>query len=168
MSELERCWLAKEKGYTYNQYTGEIRSGLGKVITANGAGYLRCVVRDSNKSYVIRAHRLAWYLHYGNLPKGIIDHVDGNGFNNKIRNLRDVNRQQNMFNKKCKGYTWHKRAKKFWAQIRVDGKTISLGLFENESDARKAYLDAKAKYHIIPRRPTKKEHELLQLSFNTL
>jgi len=35
------------------------------------------------------AHRLAWLLFYGDWPEGDIDHLDGDGLNNKIENMRD-------------------------------------------------------------------------------
>ena len=33
--------------------------------------------------------------------------------------------------------------------IRINGKQTHLGLFDTESDARQAYLNAKEKYHAI-------------------
>lgn len=44
------------------------------------------------------AHRLAWFYVYGTWPGPIIDHKDGNGFNNAIRNLRDVDATVNVQN----------------------------------------------------------------------
>lgn len=149
MTELERCKLAKEKGYTYNPQTGELRGMFGKLITGKTNSYIRCLVK-ADKQYPIRAHRLAWYLHYGELPKNQLDHIDGCKSNNKIDNLRDVTCQQNHHNRtKAKGYTWHNRANKFQAKITLNGKIISLGLFDNETDAHNAYLEAKNKHHVI-------------------
>ena len=78
-----------------------------------------------------------------------IDHRNGNPTDNRISNLRNITHQHNNFNRKCKGYYYHKPSKKYQAKICLNGKTKYLGYFENEQDARKAYLDAKPKYHVI-------------------
>jgi hypothetical protein len=151
MSELEMCELAKRKGYTYNPKTGEIKGVRGKVITSkDNRGYIQCSLKINKKVKHIRSHRLGWYLYYGKLPNKYIDHIDGNPANNKIDNLRDVTNQQNSFNQtKAKGYYWNSRDKKFQAQIRLNLKTINLGLFSTKEEARAAYLKAKEKYHVI-------------------
>jgi hypothetical protein len=47
----------------------------------------------------LKTHRLIWFWHYGQWPKEEIDHIDGDPHNNKIENLRDVTKQQNMRNR---------------------------------------------------------------------
>jgi hypothetical protein len=44
----------------------------------------------------------------------------------------------------AKGYYWHKTKKKWQAQISIDGKLKHLGYFDNEHEARTAFLEAKA------------------------
>jgi len=151
MTELERCELAKSKGYTYNHLTGALKGVIGSVITCKHTdGYIYCVVRLDKKPYALLAHRLAWYLHYGELPNNQLDHIDGDKSNNKIDNLRDVTNQQNHFNEtRAKGYIWEKRYQKFKAYIKLNGKLIHLGRFDAEQEARAAYLEAKLKYHVI-------------------
>lgn len=151
MTELERFELAKSKGYTYDPITGEIKGMKGNlIIRKNKQGYIDCSIFYNGRGYKMLGHRLAWYLHYGELPKNNIDHIDSNTSNNKIYNLRDVTQQQNNWNRNnTKGYYWHKKAKKYHARIMMNLKIISLGLFDDELDARNAYLEAKAKYHVI-------------------
>lgn len=45
----------------------------------------------------------------------------------------------------CKGYSYNKRRHRYEAYCREDGKYIHLGLFDNEDDARNAYLTHKIK-----------------------
>lgn len=151
MTTLERCQLAKERGYTYCPVSGEIKGVRGNVITnKDHKGYIIVQLIIEGKRHYIRAHRLSWYLHYGHLPNNSLDHIDGNKSNNQIDNLRDVTHQQNMWNKiTTKGYYWNKMKNKFHAQIRIDGKLIFLGLFQTEQEARNAYLKAKEIYHVI-------------------
>jgi hypothetical protein len=150
MTELEKCELAKSKGFTYCPVSGEIRGMYGKVIRKKNNGYIVCRLYIDKKQYSVKSHRLAWYLHYGHLPVNSIDHIDGNRINNKIDNLRDVTNQQNQWNQtKAKGFCWHKTAKKFQAQIHINGKVKHLGYFHTQQEARNAYLKAKETYHII-------------------
>ena len=87
------------------------------------------------------------YLHHLILPrkKGFeVDHQFGNKLDNRKSKLRYATHQQNMRNRKnAKGYSWDKQREKFRAEIKVDGKSIYLGLFDREKDARKAYCEAR-------------------------
>ncbi len=45
-------------------------------------------------------HRIIWEMHNGPIPKGIlIDHEDGNPFNNRLSNLRQATNAQNLRNR---------------------------------------------------------------------
>ena len=151
MTELEKCQLAKEKGFTYCPVSGEIRGVRNNVITKkHHSAYIECRVYYATKPFLVFAHRLAWFLYYGHLPINLIDHIDGDRSNNKIDNLRDVTHQQNLWNNtKAKGYSWDKASNKFQAKIAVNGKQKHLGLFNTEQEARNAYLKAKEIYHVI-------------------
>jgi hypothetical protein len=76
-----------------------------------------------------------------------IDHIDRNKINNNISNFRVVTTQQNAFNRNAKGYYFNKLSKKWLAQIKLDGKLMSIGLFDKEEEAHQAYLEAKEIYH---------------------
>lgn len=95
------------------------------------------------------AHRVAWFLYYGNWPSKGIDHIDGDPSNNRIENLRDVGQSDNNRNKclrkdsstQVTGVSWCKVAKKWRAYINISGKPHRLGYFEDFQaavDARKA------------------------------
>jgi hypothetical protein len=150
MTELEKCELAKSKGYTYCPLSGEIKGMYGKVIRRKINGRIACRLYVDKKQYDVLSYRLAWYLHYGHLPINFIDHIDGNPSNNKIDNLRDVTHQQNQWNHtKAKGYYWNKTANKFCASIKIDRIKKHLGYYSTEQEARNAYLKAKETYHVI-------------------
>lgn len=107
-------------------------------------------VRISYKRNIYLAHRLAWFFVYGKWPKKELDHINKNPTDNRIENLRDVTRKQNMENKRLykssktgfSGVTWHSRDKKWNVRIGHYGKRISLGYFDNLNDAINARLKA--------------------------
>ena len=87
----------------------------------------------------------------------VVDHIDGNGLNNKTENLRIATATQNNGNQKCnpiklrngkqvssqyKGVYLDKQRGLFRAVIRINYKTIRLGYFRDERSAAIAYNDA--------------------------
>lgn len=74
----------------FNQPVGYKHSGARSKTT-----YLRA--RLGLKQVMV--HRIIWEMHYGPTPGGfVIDHVDGNGLNNSLDNLRLVSRIENARN----------------------------------------------------------------------
>lgn len=47
-----------------------------------------------------KAHRIAWIIHYGLIPKNQIDHENRDRGDNRIKNLREVTNSQNQKNSK--------------------------------------------------------------------
>jgi hypothetical protein len=131
-----------------NQKAGS-NAGCYRTITS-GVQYM--VVRICSDLYPV--HRVAWLLHYGSWPSGIIDHRDGDGTNNRIFNLRIVTHTENL--KNCHmwkhntsgstGVTWDKLRNKWMAKIKVNQKTVNLGRFQKYSDAVKARKEAEKKH----------------------
>lgn len=75
-----------------------------------------------------------------------IDHINGDGWDNRRANLRFVTRAQNMWNGASrggssifKGVSWDKRQRKWRVQITCHGKTRTIGAFRDEEDAARAY-----------------------------
>jgi hypothetical protein len=82
------------------------------------------------------------------VPQGKdIDHINGDGLDNRKCNLRICTRSENAANKckykktrsRFKGVGWHKRGRKWEAQIMCNYKKIYLGLFDSELEAAQAY-----------------------------
>ena len=116
----------------------------------------------SNKSYIgicvdlkkYVAHRLAFLYMNGEIPLLEVDHINGNGLDNRFKNLRLVSRIDNMRNTKlyknsssgvC-GINWFKRDARWYAKIMVNYKNIHLGSFINKQDAINARKEAIIKY----------------------
>jgi hypothetical protein len=96
--------------------------------------------------FIYKFNNPDWDVTYA--PDNEIDHIDNNGLNNNIENLRIVNSSQNNQNKlTTKGYWWCKTNKKYRAKITINNKKIYLGYHDTEEQAREAYLNAKPKYH---------------------
>jgi len=84
-----------------------------------------------------------------------IDHIDEDGLNNQKQNLRICTNSQNQMNRGktkvntsgYKGVFWHELAKKWRAQISINNERIYLGLFDDVSEAAKAYNEAAVKFH---------------------
>ena len=109
-----------------------------------------------NQKFYLK-HRIIGYAFLGleiENPKSLIDHKNFIRNDNRLANLRIVTLQENHFNTQSKGYHWNKQNKKWQSNIHLNGIKMYLGLFDKEEDARAAYLEAKAKYHIIPENST--------------
>ncbi len=85
-----------------------------------------------------------------------VDHKNQNRMDNRRVNLRVCEAHQNCANRKkrsgsysstFKGVSWHKRIKKWAAEVGHKGKRFPLGYFEIEQDAAKAYNEAALKMH---------------------
>ncbi len=84
------------------------------------------------------SHRVAWFYHYGEWPKGHLDHKDRNKLNNAIDNLRIVNRAMQRANS-TKASTSGLKGVTIIAQITIDGKHVHLGSFPTPEAAHEAY-----------------------------
>ena len=105
------------------------------------------------------AHRLVWLWVHGECPDEI-DHVNRNGFDNRIANLRAVSHKQNAENcvrrrpSKASGHVGVTLHQGRWrSRISHNGKLLELGRFDNLADAVAAR--AAAELSLFTHRPSR-------------
>jgi hypothetical protein len=123
-----------------------------KTNSANCVG----ILYNGNKFYTAY-HRLIWCHYYGKWPDSnlVIDHKNGDHYDNTIKNLRLVTSTENNRNKSIPkdnksghvGIGWRKDKKVWQVQIGKNGKNIHIGNFKNKEDAIKARKEAEKKYN---------------------
>lgn len=124
------------------------------VHVSNDLQYRR--LRFGNRNYLV--HRVIWIHQKGEIlhPETFLDHIDGNGLNNRISNLRKATPLQNNMN--CRAMTRNKKPRalpkgvdqvgnKYRARIRLDGKLVNLGLHETAQAANEAYFQRSQEEH---------------------
>ena len=111
--------------------------------------YYRLVLRKDDKTEIKYIHRLVAETFIANLEaKDQVDHIDGDKLNNNVNNLRWTTAAENQHNRRsAKGYYWNEERQKFMSQIKINNKSINLGYYKTEEEARQAYLDAKKIHH---------------------
>lgn len=116
-------------------------------------------VRINIGGNVFLAHRLAWLFITGSYPSQEIDHINGNKFDNRACNLRDVPHAANKRNlprnsANTSGVTGVYRIKtsgRWYAQIRTkDGINKHIGNFNTLEEAAAARKEAEKRYGFHP------------------
>lgn len=113
-------------------------------------GYL-CVSIDH---VTHKAHRLAWFHHYGVRPQFEIDHINGIKDDNRIANLRDVPGAincQNVRKANSRSSTGvlgvFREGNRFRACVVIGRKQRRIGTFDTVDEASAAYLQVKREIH---------------------
>lgn len=134
------------------------KTGIISLKNPNRFGTKKCGWIDNHKRKYIRichggkfyyAHRIAWILfHKRKIPKQfVIDHINGNGTDNRIENLRVCNMKENARNQRpqksntsgYRGVSFVRSRNKYKAYIFVNNKQIHIGYFQKAFDAAIAY-----------------------------
>lgn len=121
------------------------------------------VINGKTNSYAVstgkRPEQKKFYMH--RVIMGVennngvdVDHINGNSLDNRRCNLRVCTRSQNTMNKrkhkdgiqKYKGITFRKDNQKYQAQIMLNGKRITIGCFDTDIEAAKAYDNFARRY----------------------
>lgn len=133
--------------FTWNKARRRCRPGDPTGCRMNN-GYI--CIRVDNVLYT--AHRLAWLYSYGAWPEHQLDHINKDRADNRLCNLRTATNAENAQNTKRRdnksGYTGvYKENARWKAEIKLNYKTIRLGLFDTPEQAHAAYLAAKHDLH---------------------
>lgn len=143
---LEKFYYDKASGLLYRKITGHGH------IAGDVAGYIKKsdgyrYVKINNKA--IGAHRLIWFIEKGYWSTIDIDHINTDRSDNRIENLREATRSQNLHNctvgklntHGCKGIRFVAKGKKKWtATIMHNYKRHYLGVFYTKEEAVNAYI----------------------------
>lgn len=152
--------------FSYDISTGKIYNKVTRAPLAKAGFEAGHYYRPNSRSKLIhrrvmikgkfyKVHRVIWLMVYGKWPSEQIDHIDGNGLNNVLSNLREATAAQNLRNSsirknnRCgfKGVYFDRKKKRFLAGITVNYKRKTLGSFKTAEEAHEAYCKAASVYH---------------------
>jgi hypothetical protein len=136
-----------ETGIVTNRVKRAANAMPGKPVGARSGGYLIVSLKPKR----LKVHRLAWALHYGEWPREHIDHVNGDGIDNRIANLREATQVENMRNASRgvgkSGFRGvHKHGRRWRAGIHVENRKVIIGSYETAELAAAAYEAAALKH----------------------
>ena len=140
VEELKERFEYRKGKLFYKKTVGARKKGL-EAGYEHHSGYRQIIVNG----ICYRLHRLIWFYHYEVWPKDQLDHIDGDNTNNRIENLREATRSQNNWNTKSRSGSSsrfkgvHRFRNRWRARCCINGKYTSLGCFETEEEAAKAY-----------------------------
>ena len=114
-------------------------------------GYYQVILCKNSDRKIFKVHSLVAICFLNHTPDGthnvVIDHINEVKTDNRLENLRLIGHRENVSRSMKNntstyvGVSWSKNAKKWISQITIEGKTKYLGLFDNEEDANKKYLE---------------------------
>ena len=98
--ERPRSHFATQRAFsTWNSKHAGKKAGSVSLNPKSVTSYRVLVMNIAGKQVHLYGHRVAWAIHYGEWPAGYLDHIDGNGLNNTISNLRIVDMAESGTNK---------------------------------------------------------------------
>lgn len=120
LSMMDRVSYNRKTGlfrWKYNQKFGSKRIGQIAGTENKKLGYVMIQFRPFAPYY---AHRLAWEMTYGSIPKGkMIDHINRNKTDNRICNLRLVTPSENHINS-----NYYDKVLEKWARHCVETRRV--------------------------------------------
>ena len=151
--ELEKMWA-------YDPQTGVFRHKItygskkkGEIAGTDGTNRYVCL---RYKGKLLAAHRVAWLFVYGEDPCDVfIDHINGDCYDNSIKNLRLCNVQQNACNQSLsaknktgvKGVSWCSKTKQYKGAVTFNRKYYFAGRFDELQQAIDAVRSLRNQLH---------------------
>lgn len=118
--------------YDYNPNTGVFLKYGKPTGWKNKNGYIYISLPTELGLKKVLAHRLAWFMTYGEWPCADVDHKDRDRSNNRISNLRLLTRSSNLLNMDeplLKGIYWDKSRLKWKTRLGRGGSTERFNCF---------------------------------------
>jgi hypothetical protein len=144
----------------YDAGTGEFTWKVDRAHNATAGSKAGCINEHGYVQVFVdrkkwRGHTLAWFYVHGEIPRPMLDHINGIRHDNRLSNLRIATREINTQNLKrarrdsTSGLLGvvKERGNRWKAEIQANGKRIYLGCFSTPQEAHAAYLGAKRSLH---------------------
>lgn len=119
-------------------YEAVMTAGPWRYVLCGGHVYAQRIVKGRRGPERLHTFLTGWPL---------VDHINGDGLDNRRQNLREATRQQNAMNQRrsrrntsgFKGVSFFKRTGRYRAYIGFDGAARHLGYFDTPEEAARAY-----------------------------
>jgi len=147
-------WKKRAGNPRFNtQFAGEL-AGYAYKTPAPGLAY-RSLKVDGMQ---YKEHRLVWLWYYGEMPEFDLDHLNGDGLDNRPENLRLDTDGTNMrnavkYSRNTSGYSnvyWQKEVHKWMVQVGIRVGTVYGGLFDDIEEAALKATELRAKLGFSP------------------
>ena len=120
-----------------------------KIYVTKGHRYAR--IKFDKQEF--KLHRIIFLYHKGYLPD-IIDHINGDRYDNQIENLREANTYQNRQNSRIystsksgvKNVYWCKRMNTWIVSFSINGKRKTFGSYTDLEEAKQVATSMRDKY----------------------
>ena len=137
----ELYWIVPRRNRRMGLRAGGVK-GRYRYISIDGVNYLE--------------HRVIWVMVHGSIPDGQeIDHINRDGCDNRLENLRLVTRRENVLNSgvassdcsKYPGVTRSNTPGKWVAGLHINSNRVNIGTYTTEEGAYNAYCQAVIEYN---------------------
>jgi hypothetical protein len=119
-----------------------------RLVGDKGNQYYAVTLCNNKDRKQIKVSVLVAMAFLNHIPNGYVgftvDHIDNNPLNNNVNNLQLITKRENSSKdrkgiSKYTGVTFNKKSNKWKSQIWIDGKNKTLGSFDDELEAHRAY-----------------------------
>ena len=135
-AQMQELLLRMKKNYTYDAKSGKlVNKRTGRLVKGSKCSYKNGEYRYLYMGFYINGQRhkvlmhvAVWVWHNGCFPTKLLDHINGNGFDNHIQNLREVSQSENIMNTL---YPWKPNAKTGLPGVHKNGSGYQIEVGQN-------------------------------------